>query len=132
MANKVKVLVVDDEPSVTDALKLILEDEGYEVVTALSGREGVRRIQEQRFDVTITDLRLPDMTGIDLYHRICEIAPGSPVILITSHSTSTVIAEARGCGMSEFLSKPFLPAEIIDLLTMILSKQTTADRLSLK
>lgn len=125
MDEEVRVLVIDDEPSVADALKIILEDNGYTVAVAGTGRDGLEQASRQRFDVTITDLRLPDMSGLEVLRGICKQNPESLVILITAHGTSEVIAEARSCGAFDVLPKPFLPSEILNLVKTALKNQVT-------
>ena len=110
---KVRVLVIDDEPSVTDALRMILEDQGFEVVIAATGREGIERARLAKFDVIITDLRLPDANGLDLIVIAREGRMARKVILITSYATDEVIAQALMRGAVSVVLKPFLPAEII-------------------
>ncbi|HYP52531.1 MAG TPA: response regulator, partial [Pyrinomonadaceae bacterium] len=65
-AGRPRILVIDDEESVRDALTLILEDEGFTVVSASAGREGIELARGSVFDLTITDLRLPDISGLDV------------------------------------------------------------------
>lgn len=110
---RVRVLVIDDEPSVTDALQMILEDQGFEVAIAATGREGIERARLAKFDVIITDLRLPDANGLDLIVIAREGHMARKVILITSYATDEVIAQALRRGAGSVVLKPFPPAEII-------------------
>ena len=116
MRDNTRVLVIDDEFSILNALKLILEDNGYGVVTASTGREGIKHFQEQHFNITITDYCLPDMTGLDVIHQICQIQPGCSVILITAYASPETILETVKCGSTGFLIKPFEPSNIINLI----------------
>jgi len=130
---KDEVLIIDDEPSVADALKMILEDSGYRVSTALTGRDGIEKARRGQFCLTITDLGLTDMTGFDVINAICLDKPQSLFIIITSSSSQDVIAEARSCGAAGFLLKPFLPSEILQLITVTLANQrSSGDRESLR
>jgi len=117
-----QVLVIDDEPSVADALKLILEDEGFAVVVAATGREGLEQARRATFGVTITDLRLPDMNGLEVIAFIRENCEGGAVILITSYSTPEICARARELGAAGVISKPFLPSEIVGVVNAALKK----------
>jgi DNA-binding response OmpR family regulator len=117
----VQVLVIDDEPSVADALKLILEDQGFGVVVAATGREGIEQTRRVAFGVIVTDLRLPDADGLDVIDAVREGGGTVPVILITSHLTEEICAEARFRGAECVAAKPFLPAEIIRLITAVLA-----------
>ena len=118
---KIKVLVIDDEPSVAEALRLILNDHGYETAVARTGRDGLELAGRQQFDITITDLRLPDMSGLDILSAICQKNPMSLVVIITAHSTPEMIVEARSCGAVDVLPKPFLPSDILGLITAALT-----------
>ena len=121
LREKGEVLVVDDEPSVADALRLILEEQGFVVCVAGMAREGLAQARKRRFRLAIIDLRLPDMTGIELLKAICRESPQSALILITSCGTPEIFAEAKGCGASGFLSKPFPPSDILRLISAVLA-----------
>lgn len=121
MAEKIKILVIDDEPSVVDAVKLILKDNGYDAVGAMTGRDGIEEETRARYDVTITDLRLPDMSGFDVLRRIRRKNPQSRVIIITSHSTPEIISRARINGAVDVLPKPFSPNELLQLVNHALT-----------
>lgn len=117
------ILVIDDEPSVADALKLILEDDGYAVVVARTGREGIEHARRTDFSLTITDLRLPDMTGLDVLDALCREDAKRRVILITSHGTPEVFRAAAICGAVGVLPKPFQPSEILQLIADALASR---------
>ncbi len=121
MKRKVKTLVIEDEPSVADALRIILEDKGYDVRVARNGREGLQLASKQQFDVTITDLRLPDISGITVLKAICEQNPNCLMIMITAHGSSEVTAEAKRCGAIEVLPKPFIASDILKLISAALT-----------
>lgn len=124
--NRVEVLVIDDEPSVGDALKMILEDHGFGVVVAVTGREGIEQARQRLFDLTITDLRLPDMSGLDVLRAICDEEAHPLCVLITSHGSPEIFAEARACGAYEVLSKPFLPSDIVQLINAALAERISS------
>lgn len=117
--NKVRLLVIEDDQSVADALRLIMEDQGYQVVVAHSGREGCEQCNRRTFDLAITDVNLPDMSGLDVLLLLRECAPYLPVIVITAQCTPEVVATAKERGALEVLSKPFLPADIISLVRRV-------------
>ena len=116
MAEKTTVLVIDDEPIVGDALKTVLSDCGYEVDVARTGREGLDKASRQPFDFTITDFRLPDMTGLEVLASIRAKEPHSAVIVITAYSTPEIVAESERLGALAVLAKPFCPADVLSLL----------------
>jgi DNA-binding NtrC family response regulator len=108
-----RVLVVDDEKSITSALEIVLGDEGYEVTTAGSVAEAIARLEGGRpFDLVFTDLRLPDATGIELLDRIKADAPDTQVVLITAHGSLDVVIEAIKRGAYYYVEKPFTPEQV--------------------
>ena len=115
------ILIIEDEPSVADALRIILEDNGYRVSIALTGRDGIAEARRGEFCLSITDVDLKDMTGFDVINAVCRHKPGMHFIIITSSVSESVLAEARGCGAAGVLLKPFLPSEILHLIKTTLS-----------
>ena len=99
-----------------DALKLILEDSGYRVSVAHTGRDGIESACRNEFCLTITDLGLTDMTGFDVINAICRHKPETRFIVITSIGSPDTFAEAQSCGAAGVLLKPFLPSEILQLI----------------
>lgn len=122
MEEKVWVLVIDDEPSVADALKLILDDNGYGVAVARCGRDGLALARKRRFDITITDLRLPDMSGQDVLNAILKQDSNSLVIIITAYGTSEAIKELMSRGALAVLPKPFFPSDILKIIGVEVKK----------
>lgn len=110
------ILVIDDEPSVADALEIILRDCGYEVSVALTGRDGISRAGESRFDIVITDLRLPDMSGLDVLGHVIESDPDTVVIVISAHSTPDIVTESIKRGAMGVLPKPFYPSDVLNFI----------------
>ena len=121
---KREILVIEDEPSVAGALKMILEDNGYRVSTVATGREGIDEALRGQFCLTITDLRLTDMTGLDVIKTICRHKPHSHFILITSSGSPEVIAEAKSCGAAGVLLKPIQPSEILQMICSVVEHRT--------
>jgi DNA-binding NtrC family response regulator len=101
------ILVVDDEPTVQEALETFLRAEGYSVATAGSGKEALTRIEEQEFDLIVADLVMPGMSGLEVLERSRSIAPAVGVILITGHATVETAIEALRKGAFDYLQKPF-------------------------
>lgn len=117
------MLVIDDEPSVADALRVILEDEGFAVVVAANGRDGIAEARRAPFSVTVTDLRLPDMNGLEVIGAFREGGLGGALILITSYGTPEIFARARDLGAVAVIAKPFLPSEILQLIAAALERR---------
>jgi len=117
------ILVIDDEPSVADALEIILRDCGYEVSVAFNGRDGINRAGESRFDIVITDLRLPDMSGLDVLGHVVKSCPNTTVIVISAHSTPEIVTESLSLGALEVLPKPFYPCDVLNLINQALLRR---------
>jgi DNA-binding NtrC family response regulator len=101
------ILVVDDEPTVQEALETFLRAEGHAVVTAGSGKEALSRIEEGAFDLIVADLVMPGMSGLEVLERSRAFAPSLGVILITGHATVETAIEALRKGAFDYLQKPF-------------------------
>ena len=113
---KARILVVDRERSSIDELKTILSNNGYEVVSAMTGREGIEQASRDVFDVIISDLLLPDMSGLDLLSRIKQSEPDVKVYLMGTHITPAVILESVNRGAYDLLYKPFVASSIIHMI----------------
>ena len=122
-----RVLVVDDEPSVADALRVILEDEGFAVAVAATGREAIEQASRSAFRLTITDLRLPDMDGLEVISAFREVGVGGAFILISSYGTPEITARALDLGAVGFISKPFRPSDSLQLVTAALEGREDCD-----
>jgi DNA-binding response OmpR family regulator len=116
MKNRLRVLIVDDEPSVGDALRLVLESNGYEVVLVTNGLDGIDQVRQQRFGFSVVDLFLTDISGFQVITGIRKHQPEIPIVLITAHGSEQVFAEAKKLGAVGALAKPFPPAEILKLI----------------
>ena len=111
-----KILVVDDEPSVTDSLQLILSDAGFEVLTAHSFADSASILKQTLVDLVVTDLRLSDATGIDLITHIKRTTPDVEVILMTGYGSLDVTIEAIKAGAYYYLEKPYTPDRLFALV----------------
>ena len=120
-AEKIRILVLDDEPSVGDALKLVLESNGYEVVLVERGREGITQAGIRRFRLAIIDLFLSDISGLQAIKAIREQQPETLIIMITGKGTPQAFSAARRLGVVGILAKPFPPADILQLITTSLA-----------
>lgn len=113
---KISILIVDDEPSVGDALRLVLEASGYEVVLVNNGLDGIDQTRRRPFGFSIVDLRLTDISGFQVIKDILSLRPQTPILLITAHGSPQVFAEAKKLGAVGALSKPFHPSEILKVI----------------
>jgi DNA-binding NtrC family response regulator len=110
-----RILVVDDEASVAEALSLVLGERGHKVESAKSAGEAEALLATRPFDLVFTDLRLPDGSGIDLLTRIKADSPETEVILMTAHGSLELTIEAIKRGAFYYLEKPFTPEQALVL-----------------
>ena len=122
---KLSILIVDDEPSVGDALKLVLESQGYDVVLATNGHDGIDEARRRRFAFSVVDLFLTDTSGFQVITGILSLQPDIPIVLITAHGSPSVFAEAMKLGAVGALAKPFPPAEILKLIDANVNRPPT-------
>jgi len=121
------VLLIDDEPSVAAALRVILEDEGFSVAIAANGRDGIAEARRAPVTLTVTDLRLPDMDGLEVIGAFREGGLGGAVILTTSYGTPEIFARARALGAVGAIAKPFPPSEILQLIADALRRRQACE-----
>jgi two-component system response regulator AtoC len=108
-----KILVVDDEESIRYMLKLALEEAGYEVELASDGTTALKKLTESVFDCVISDVRMPEMGGLELLKAIQEIRPDLTVIVMSAFGSLDTAIEAMKLGAYDYVSKPFKQDEII-------------------
>ena len=111
-----KILVVDDDPQLRQSFDRILQQEGYQVLTASSAEAGIESVRQHHPDMVIMDFRLPGMTGIEGFKEIKNIDAKLPVIIMTAFGTTDTAIEATKLGAFDYVIKPF---EIPDILSMI-------------
>ena len=102
-----KIIVVDDEPGMREFLEIMLQKDGYSVVTAGDGRQAEEKINSQVFDLAIIDVQMPTMDGLDLLKKINEKAPDTTVIMITAFASHESAIEAMKHGAYDYITKPF-------------------------
>ncbi len=110
--DKFKVIVVDDEISVLEAVKAILEPEGIEVFTTTSSLTALDQIRRVSYDLILSDLKMPEMDGLQLFDGVKEVAPDSTFIIITAFGTIQSAVEAVRRGVYDYIPKPFTPDEV--------------------
>jgi CheY-like chemotaxis protein len=103
-----RILVVDDEPYVCDAVRMMLAFDGHQVETAASGRDALALFAKGKYDVVITDYAMPVMKGDELAASIKMLAPDQPVVLITAYAEMLKSSETPLAGVDFIISKPFL------------------------
>jgi DNA-binding NtrC family response regulator len=121
-----RLLVVEDEPTMRIALSDALRAEGYTVAEAADGVEGLHHMQEEHFDMLITDLRLPRVDGLQLLTKTREMQPDCGVVLITAYATVETAVEAIKQGAYDYLTKPFDMEEFLIIVKRFLDHRRLA------
>ena len=121
-----KALVIDDEQIVLDSVKRILDEGNYVVETTLSGRQGLEWALQKRYDVVLTDVRMPDIGGMLVLRDIKRAKPALPVLIITGYATVRSAVQAMKLGASEYIEKPFTPEELLKAVAQAI--ETAASR----
>lgn len=119
------ILIIDDEAIIREGTRRILELEGHRVEGSSSGLQGLECLQEDQFDLVITDLKMPGMSGMDVLKAIRVLQPAVPVILITGYASVETAVEAIKHGAFDYLPKPFSPEQLTELVTKALGHRAT-------
>ncbi|MCI0553647.1 MAG: response regulator transcription factor [Anaerolineae bacterium] len=117
------ILIIDDEASLRQTLARILQRAGFEVTTAANGKEGLSLVTEHPFDLLYLDIRMPDVSGLELLKTIHAKFPELPVILFTAQPDLNSAVEALRRGATDYLLKPLKPQAVIDRTQAILSNK---------
>ena len=120
-----KVLVIDDERSIRNTLKEILEYEKFKVDAAEDGLAGINKIKENNFDLVFCDIKMPKMDGMEVLQQIQELKPDLPVVMISGHGNIETAVEAIKQGAFDFIEKP------IDLNRLLVTSRNALDKTSL-
>lgn len=120
-----KILIIEDDVSFGKLLEKFLIKNNFEVRTTFSATEARLAIQNEAFNLVLTDLRLPDADGIDLLAEFKAIFPQLPVILMTGYSEVSTAVKAIKNGASDYISKPFNPDEVLAVITNALASETS-------
>jgi DNA-binding NtrC family response regulator len=124
---KRRVLAIDDEPSMTEWLKILLEHAGYEVKTALIGTRGEEIFKTWHPDAVVTDMMLPDVDGIELVRKCKQLDPEVEVIVVTGQGNIPRSVEAVKAGAYDFLEKPIDADRLLDKLEKAIKQRTLID-----
>jgi len=111
--SKGKILVIDDEDIVRLSCSRTLVPEGYELKMAKNGTEGLKMLEEDSFDLVLTDLKMPNMDGIEVLANIKENWPATDVVIVTGYQTVETAVKAIKLGAFDYIEKPFTPDSLI-------------------
>ncbi len=111
-----RVLIVDDESGILDSLRILLKTEGFQPFTAHGGRQGIEKIDDLRPDIVLTDVRMPDITGVQVLSHARQVDSDLPVILMTAQATLQSAMQAVNEGAFYYIQKPFRNDELVAIL----------------
>ena len=120
------VLVVDDEPVVRDAVRMVLEDAGYRVASAPDAESGLAHAGLAGCRLLLCDLMLPGQSGIELLRAVHAARPELPIVMITGYATDAIADRALEAGAAAFLAKPFDDSELLTLVRRVLAPTSAA------
>ncbi len=116
MSKKISMLIIDDEHVVIQSCKRILLKEDYEMDFAYSGEEGLRLVENRDYDIVVTDIKMPGMSGMDVLKALRKEKPDITVIIFTGYATVDSAREALKLGAFDYIPKPFSPTEFRDVI----------------
>ncbi len=117
-----KILVVDDEKGMRDFLSIMLKKEGYEVASAERGEDALKAVQAEIYDLVITDVKMPQIDGIEVLKTVKDVSPETVVIMITAFATTETAVEAMKLGAYDYITKPFRPRELMARVHAVLRR----------
>jgi DNA-binding NtrC family response regulator len=118
-----KILIIDDEKSIIDLLTIVFKKEGYSVLSSLSAPRGIDLIDKEDFDLILADIKLPQMSGMDILRHVMDKTPNTPVIMITAYGTLKQAVEAFKNGAVDYVVKPFDIEELKIIVAQGLEKR---------
>jgi two-component system response regulator PilR (NtrC family) len=119
-----RILVVDDEESIREFFQIMLKREGYEVFTASNGREGFEFLKKNQVDLIISDIQMPEMSGLELLSKIKEFDPEMIMVMITAFGSTEIAVEAMKRGAYDYVQKPFKIDEVKIVIRQALERRT--------
>jgi len=123
MSSNIRILVVDDETTVTSIICRALSSRGYEAIASTSSVEALSLLRSQPFQLVITDLSMPGMDGLELLKRVVDDYPDTPVIIVTAHATVDRVIEPFRMGAADYLTKPISFDDLWDRVDGALSRR---------
>jgi CheY-like chemotaxis protein len=107
-----KILVVDDDPVIGKSFDRVLSGKGYAVINAPTGEAAIEKLTTEDYDLVVTDIRMPGMSGLEVAERVRAKQPWMPVLIVTGYGSDESEARAKAAGVTEFLRKPLSPEMI--------------------
>ncbi|MDD3816088.1 MAG: response regulator [Desulfocapsaceae bacterium] len=119
-----KILVVDDDLRIVKTTCDILRIKGHEAVAAYSGEEGVEKVESDRPDCVLMDIKMPGVSGVEAMKRMLKIVPDLPVVLVSAYATDELMIEAKSSGAYAILSKPLNFPMILSFLSLLRKEES--------
>ncbi|NVF14647.1 response regulator transcription factor [Vreelandella maris] len=121
----VKVLVVDDEPNIVLSLEFLMEQAGFEVVTAEDGEQALARVNDSQPDLLLLDISLPGISGFDVLERLRseEATAQLPIIMLTAHGRDVEREKGMALGADDYITKPFSTQSLVEKVKALLIKE---------
>jgi DNA-binding NtrC family response regulator len=120
---KQRILLIDDDPGLSEVIGMLLEREGYAVARAATVKQGIALVEAGELDLVVTDLKLPDGTGLDAVKAIRARHPALPIIMITSYSSMESAIAALRLGAVDYIIKPFNNDEFLNAIARALHER---------
>lgn len=116
------ILIVDDSESIREVVNFTLENEGYQVLIGVDGKDALKFLDGRNIDLLITDLHMPNMNGIELIKEIrkMEAYQRLPILFLTTESQNNMKMEAKDAGATGWIIKPFVPAKLIAAINKVI------------
>ncbi len=127
MNEEKRLLIIDDEDIVLKSCERILRNESYIIDTAYSGEDGLKKINEQKYDLVITDLMMPGMSGMDVLKTVKDENIDVTVVIFTGYATAETAREALKMGAFDYIPKPFTPEEFRDVIHNAIKSNESSD-----
>jgi DNA-binding response OmpR family regulator len=121
-----KVLVVDDEPNIVLSLEFLMEQAGFEVVTAEDGEQALARVTDSQPDLLLLDISLPGISGFDVLERLRseEATSGLAIIMLTAHGRDVEREKGMALGADDYITKPFSTQALVEKVKKLLMKES--------
>lgn len=121
--NRIRILIIDDEPGLRDMAVYGLSDRGYEVMTASSGEEGIEKVKGKPYDLIVCDMRMPGKNGLETLKEIKRLNSQTEVIMAAGYPTIEGAAESKQQGASGYIAKPYGLDQLCEIFEKVLARR---------
>ncbi len=122
-----RVLAVDDEQVVCESIRRVLSEEGYDIATTTSSKQGLDMLRKERYDLLLLDIKMPEMDGIELLKAARDVSPETEVLIVTGYATIETAVEAIKLGAFDYLEKPVSPPQLLVATARALERKHLVD-----